>query len=79
MGASMCGECTECVKLCPAGAVKGPDWIKGMDREEFYDVHACHDHILKLMERGNIVAKICGVCIAVCPFTVRYLRETGIG
>ena len=78
VGASMCGECEECVKLCPAGAAKGPDWIKGMEREEFYDVHACHDHILRLRERGNIVAKICGVCIAVCPYTIEYLRRAGI-
>lgn len=75
VGASLCGDCDECVRLCPAGAVTGEDWIKGMGREEYYDAHACHEHILGLAREKGLSAKICGICIAVCPYTIEYVQR----
>jgi len=75
VGASMCGDCEACVEACPAGAATGEDWIKGMEREEYYDAHLCHEHILKVTKAKGITAKICGVCIAVCPFTKKYVER----
>jgi epoxyqueuosine reductase QueG len=75
IGYSMCGDCEACVQQCPAGAPTGEDWIKGMDRGEYYDAHACHDHILNITGSKGIRAKICGVCIAVCPYTQKYVRR----
>ncbi|MCK5415530.1 MAG: epoxyqueuosine reductase [Thermoplasmata archaeon] len=75
IGYSMCDDCEECVKHCPADAVTGEDWIKGMDREEYYDAHACHEHILNMVKGKGLSAKICGVCISVCPYTKKYLRR----
>jgi epoxyqueuosine reductase QueG len=76
IGASMCGDCDECVKACPAGAATGEDWIKGMDRKEYYDAFACHDHILSVIKEKGISAKICGICIGVCPYTRKYVMRT---
>ncbi len=75
IGYSMCGDCEECVKLCPAGAVMGEDWIKGMEREEYYNAHACHEHILETIKDKGLSAKICGICIAVCPYTRKFIER----
>lgn len=73
IGVSHCGDCEECVIHCPAGAVKGPDWAKGMDREEFYDAHVCQERIRDYQAERGLGAEICGICIAVCPFTKEYV------
>lgn len=75
IGYSMCGDCEECVTACPANAVTGEDWIKGMEREEYYDAHACNEHILDTIKGKGISAKICGICIAVCPYTKKYIER----
>jgi epoxyqueuosine reductase len=75
VGASMCGDCEECVVHCPAGAPTGQDWLKRMAREEYYDAHACHEKILELIKERGITARICGICIVVCPYTQRYLKR----
>lgn len=74
IGYSMCGDCEECVKHCPADAITGEDWIKGMDRAEYYNAHACHEHILETMKGKGLSSKICGVCISVCPYTKIYIQ-----
>ncbi len=75
IGASMCGDCEACVQACPAEAATGEDWIKGMDREEYYDAHVCHEYILDLMREKGLSSKICGVCIGVCPYTMDYVER----
>ena len=76
IGASYCGDCMACVKRCPANAPTGKDWIKGLDREEYYDAFACHEHILQVTKKRGLQSKICGICIAVCPYTMKYLKRT---
>jgi epoxyqueuosine reductase QueG len=71
----MCDDCEECVKACPAGAATGEDWIKGMEREEYYNAHACHEYIVDMTKSKGLKAKICGVCIAVCPYTRKYIQR----
>ncbi|UCC92752.1 MAG: epoxyqueuosine reductase [Thermoplasmata archaeon] len=75
IGYSMCGDCEECVVHCPAGAPTGEDWIKGMEREEYYDAHKCHEHIIDTIKAKGLSAKVCGVCIAVCPYTKKYVKH----
>jgi epoxyqueuosine reductase QueG len=76
VGTSYCGDCDECVRLCPAGAPKGLDWNKRMERDEFYDAHACQQQLKRFnAERGHS-AQICGICIAACPWTKEYLKRT---
>jgi len=67
-----CGGCLRCVDACPAGAGRDVTWYAGMPRSELLDVRAC--------ERQNAsntptVGDICGVCLAVCPFGRRLLRD----
>ena len=75
VAASSCGDCAECVRHCPAGALKGEKWTSGLSRDRLVDVGACSDAAKRLCrERFGIEARICGKCIEVCPFTRRYLR-----
>jgi len=69
VNASLCGECTECVKHCPGRAVKGSLWGLHTDRDDLLDAHACKRAVV---ERGKALGKAegtCGICIAVCPWT----------
>jgi epoxyqueuosine reductase QueG len=64
-----CGSCAECSKACPAQAIKN---VSTQDRYETRD-HALHfsrcaEQTLKFKALPGIGARICGVCIKVCPF-----------
>ena len=67
-----CGGCRRCVDACPAGAGRDVRWRAGMPRDDLLDVVAC----LRETEANNGVAGgLCGVCVAVCPFGRRLLRD----
>jgi epoxyqueuosine reductase QueG len=71
---SMCGTCDECVRLCPGGAIKGNLWRMGMEREELIDPFVCKQTaIARGKELGSTEAAMCGICLAVCPWTMRYM------
>jgi epoxyqueuosine reductase len=64
--ASKCGECSECVKNCPAKAISGLNWQEGFEREKIFDAKACADFMFK--EFKNIGrGSVCGICIKACP------------
>lgn len=75
IGVSYCGDCRKCVEACPAGAPTGEDWYKRADRSDFYDAFACHEHIIQLQKEKALGAKICGICMAVCPWTQKYVKR----
>lgn len=63
---SQCGECSKCVKSCPAYALTGSQWRIGMDRSAIVDARACSTYMnsnFKHIGRGSV----CGICINVCP------------
>lgn len=71
---SQCGDCTRCVDACPARALKGAVWQRGMARETLFDRVACKEMQLERMRRATgIEADLCGLCFAVCPYTQAYL------
>ena len=72
---SFCGECTRCVEACPAGAISGKEWNQGRFRDEFMDIKACHEECKKNVEKKYLKASICGICIAACPWTLKYLKK----
>ena len=58
--ASQCPtDCTACADACPANAVTGGLWARGIHRDEFFKVEACK----------KMRSKCDGVCVASCPFT----------
>ena len=68
---SMCDPgCTVCVDVCPGKAPLGGLWEVGIDRDAFFDAHACRsaarDRAKKLL---GIDESRCGLCISNCPFT----------
>lgn len=67
---SRCGTCEECVKACPAKAIRGLSF-EGIPppREEVLDFPKCRDKLwLEFKNIPGVGYPICGVCMAVCPF-----------
>lgn len=63
---SQCGSCRLCVNACPAFALSGEAWVKGMARESIVDVRACSEHMHAAYQHiGRGV--VCGICVSVCP------------
>jgi epoxyqueuosine reductase len=71
---SYCGDCTACVEACPAGAPSGTEWRLGLARAEFFDAYSCRRMAQAQAADVGIEHPICGICIAACPHTQRYLR-----
>jgi epoxyqueuosine reductase len=67
---SQCGKCTECVKACPYGALKGEDWRPGIERDRLVDAFLCS---AKREEYIPILGykHPCGLCIRACPMDRR--------
>jgi epoxyqueuosine reductase QueG len=68
-GASMeqrCGDCMECVKICPAQAYTGRNFVQSEPREVRFDTAKCSDYLNALMDDGK--PRVCGLCLYVCPF-----------
>ena len=72
--ASRCGECAACVSVCPGHAPTGSAWHPGMAREDLFDASACRLTIVDHARRTPMPSPVCGMCIAACPWTQRYLR-----
>ncbi len=73
---SRCGTCTACVDACPAGAPSGRHWEVTQDRDSFLDVQSCYHTAKDFKESLGFDATICGICIAVCPWTRNYLSRS---
>ncbi len=65
-----CGNCTKCVQVCPAKALKGNSWYPGIPREQILDAVACDrwkkEHYYHFHKGHN-----CGICSAVCPYGLK--------
>jgi epoxyqueuosine reductase QueG len=72
---SLCGKCTECVEYCPAKAVSGKHWHVELHRDRFFDADACRKKAKTLAARAGIDKTVCGICIAVCPWTIKYTKR----
>jgi len=74
---SRCGNCMVCVQRCPGQAPLGPNWGVSMGREEFFDAFKCCETALARAAKIGVTHPICGVCMAHCPWTRKYLRRQG--
>ncbi len=71
---SFCGNCHACAKACPANAPFGVLWNTGISREELLDIHTCYSQAKELSEEIGVEPIICGICIAACPWTKKYIK-----
>jgi ferredoxin len=53
-----CGECRQCIPVCPAAAIK--------EKFEDFDHIGCFEKLKEFRNRYNIGQYICGVCIKAC-------------
>jgi len=61
-----CGECTECMDICPVHAFTGRVFSPDEPREARFDAAAC-DRYYKQLEKEPGGAGVCGLCVWVCP------------
>jgi len=65
---SHCGSCFICVDACPAKAANGKLWDITTEREDFFDPWKCRNQCTEFgRTRLGLDARICGICVAVCP------------
>lgn len=73
---SQCGKCISCISACPAHASNGLEWNFRIHRDEFFNAFACGHTAKELCKKKiGIPETICGICIAVCPFTKNYIKK----
>ena len=64
-----CGSCGACATACPAAAIKN---VRTLDRYSSRDdalhFNRCVEQTGRFKAEPDIGARICGVCVSVCPF-----------
>lgn len=60
-----CGDCRECVDICPQGAFTGRPFRPEEPRAMRFDVQKCKAYFNALTEAGQ--TPVCGMCLYVCP------------
>ncbi len=71
----LCGDCKICVDACPGNAIKNNTWSTETTRDELFDFNTCRKTIESRGLELGIKNGSCGVCMAVCPFTQKYLKS----
>lgn len=57
-----CGNCTECVDICPVSAFTGMPFKEDEPREVRYDASKCEKYLLEEADW-----EVCGMCVYICP------------
>jgi epoxyqueuosine reductase QueG len=75
--ASRCRDCRACVDACPGRAPTGEPWQQGKPRDLFFDAFACRRAAREMaQEKTGIIGTFCGICVAACPWTQKYIRRS---
>ena len=61
-----CGDCVECVEICPVRAFTGRAFRAEEPREMRFDAGKCDRYFDKLEEQGKV--GVCGLCLYICPY-----------
>jgi epoxyqueuosine reductase QueG len=61
-----CGECTECVDICPPRALTGVPFNQSEPRSTRYRVSLCTDYTRKRAKQFG--QGTCSLCLSVCPY-----------
>ena len=65
-----CGDCVQCVEICPVNAFTGRPFREEEPREVRYDASRCDRYFVQMRKRDAEVA-VCGLCLYVCPYGTR--------
>ena len=60
-----CGDCVQCVEICPAQAFSGAPFRKDEPREVRFDAHKCDRYVDQVEEETGL--PVCGMCLFICP------------
>jgi epoxyqueuosine reductase len=74
--AQRCGDCHECVDICPQKAFTGRNFIEVEPREARYDACSCERYFKKMESEGKV--PVCGLCLFACPHGKRASRELNL-
>ena len=75
---SLCGDCMVCVSSCPGDAPSGGNWNVNVYRDSFFNSFACARAARETANaRIGIDDTVCGICISVCPWTLKYIERKG--
>jgi len=61
-----CGECTQCVNICPVRAFTGKNYVEGQSRETRFDFMKCQSYF-ESMKRTQKYS-VCGLSLYTCPY-----------
>jgi len=63
-----CGDCHQCVDICPQQAFTGRPFRTGEEREVRYDAYKCDAFFKELKAVSGKDEPVCGLCLYVCPY-----------
>ena len=63
--AQRCGDCTECVEICPVHAFTGRPFRQDEPRSARYDAAKCDEYLAERKSESGM--RVCGLCLYVCP------------
>ena len=61
-----CGECQQCVEICPVQAFTGQPFHENEPRAARYDAYKCDAYFKQLQAEGRL--PVCGMCLYICPY-----------
>ena len=62
-----CGDCRQCVEICPVSAFTGRAFRMDEPRDARFDASKCDAYFAKMRERDPEAA-VCGMCLYACPY-----------
>jgi epoxyqueuosine reductase len=62
-----CGDCRECLDICPVKAFTGQPFRAGEPRSARFDARKCDRYFSKMREK-DVETAVCGLCLYACPY-----------
>ncbi|MDQ1330275.1 MAG: Epoxyqueuosine reductase [Thermodesulfobacteriota bacterium] len=62
-----CGDCRECVDICPVKAFTGESFRQEEPRSARFDASKC-DRYFSKMKKKDAETAVCGLCLFTCPY-----------